>query len=58
MWYTNPGGDKIGYRPQDNAEDYVAALGEKDMREDDIEAAFQGGPLCSAEFDGSIDRIS
>lgn len=58
VWYDNPGGEKIGYQPQDCAEDYAAELSEDAMREDPVTAAFQGGPFCAAEFDGSIDKIS
>jgi uronate dehydrogenase len=57
VWYDNPGGRKIGYEPRDCAEDYAAELGEEAMREEPVEAAFQGGPYCSAEFDGSLGRI-
>ena len=57
VWYDNPGGRKIGYEPKDCAEDYAAELGEEAMREEPVEAAFQGGPYCSAEFDGSLGRI-
>jgi len=57
VWYDNPGGGKIGYAPQDCAEDYAAELDAEAMREEPVEAAFQGGPYCAAEFDGSLPRI-
>lgn len=55
-WYDNPGATRIGYLPQDNAEDYLtqALAGEA---EDTIGCQFQGGPFCSDEFDGTADNI-
>lgn len=57
-WYDNVGASRIGYEPQDCAEDYAQGLSDEAMREDPVEASFQGGPFCAAEFDGSIDRIN
>ncbi|HBB85599.1 MAG TPA: NAD(P)-dependent oxidoreductase [Sulfitobacter sp.] len=56
-WYDNSGGEKIGYQPQDAAEDYAKDLGQVDLQEGEVEAAFQGGPFCSDEFDGDINDI-
>jgi len=56
-WYDNPGATRIGYQPQDNAEAYAATLPAEGYNENDVEAAFQGGPYCSAEFDASLDNI-
>ncbi len=57
-WYDNPGAARIGYAPRDNAETYLATLPPEAYDEDRVEAAFQGGPYCSAEFDASPDNIS
>jgi uronate dehydrogenase len=56
-WYNNPGAVKIGYEPQDCAEDYASELDADAMVENPVEAAFQGGPYCSEEFDGSLTQI-
>jgi len=57
-WYDNPGATKIGYVPSDNAEDFAREFLESEMREDDVEAAFQGGPFCSDEFNGDCSKIT
>jgi uronate dehydrogenase len=56
-WYDNPGAEKIGYRPQDNAEDHATTLPADAPAEGEVEAAFQGGRFCSEEFDGAFARI-
>ncbi len=53
-FYDNPGADKIGFRPQDNAESYADSLSQEDLAENEVEALFQGGPFCSDEFDGKV----
>ena len=52
-WYRNSGAARIGYVPIDNAEDYAASLPPEALTESDVEAAFQGGPFCSAEYDSA-----
>lgn len=49
------GAETIGYRPQDNAEDYAADLAA--MEEPAFEARFHGGSFCAEGFDGDPDRI-
>lgn len=58
-WYRNPGAERIGYRGEDNAEDFASeVLGNPQLEaEDDIGALFHGGPFCSAGFDGDPERI-
>jgi uronate dehydrogenase len=58
-WYQNPGAERIGYRPEDNAEDFASeVLDNLELEpEDAIGALFQGGPFCSDGFDGDPDRI-
>lgn len=58
LWYDNLGGRKIGFEPQDSADDYANALSGDALAENDVEAAFQGGPFCSEEFDGSLAEIN
>jgi uronate dehydrogenase len=50
-WYDNPGAERIGFVPRDNAEDYAGSIPAEGFVEAPVEAAFQGGPFCSAEFD-------
>ena len=50
-WYVNPGAGRIGFAPRDNAEGYAASIPAEGLVETPVEAAFQGGPFCSAEFD-------
>jgi uronate dehydrogenase len=58
-WYDNPGGERVGFHPLDNAEDYAAEIlaSSPPDQEPALERAFQGGPFCSREFDGDPDRI-
>ena len=56
-WYDDPGAAKIGYVPQQNAEDHLSAVQAQSDVEDEVGRLFQGGPFCSIEFDGSIDDI-
>ena len=58
-WYDNPGAKKIGYAPEDSAEDYAAEVLAVVNPEDEpeIDRQFQGGPFCSDEFDGDLARI-
>jgi uronate dehydrogenase len=59
-WWDNPGAERIGYRAQDNAEDYAAELLARQAPEDEpeIERLFHGGPFCGLEFDGDPERLS
>jgi uronate dehydrogenase len=58
-WWDNPGAERIGYRPDDNAEDYAAELLARQAPEDEpeIERLFHGGPFCGLEFDGDPERL-
>ncbi len=51
-WYDNSNAYRLGYKPQDSADDHVAAAeaGEKTAVQDEISLRFQGGPFCSAEY--------
>jgi uronate dehydrogenase len=58
-WYRNPGAGRIGYRGEDDAEDFASeVLGNPELEaEDDIGAMFQGGPFCSDGFGGDPELI-
>lgn len=47
----------IGYRPQDNAEDYATEVLASSPKEDPIAAQFHGGMYCPIEFVGDTTRI-
>lgn len=57
-WWDNANAYRLGYRPQDESEAYAADIlaGEAEPA-DTVAELFQGGPFCSAEFDGDPDRI-
>ena len=59
-WYDNPGAERIGFRPLDDAEAYAAEVmtAAAGAPEPALERAFQGGPFCSQEFDGDAERIA
>lgn len=47
----------LGYRPQDNAEDFAAQVLATSPPEDPIAAQFHGGMYCPIEFVGDTSRI-
>ena len=58
-WWDNPGGERIGYAPEDNAEDYADEMLAK-MKPDDepvTERLFHGGLFCGMEFTGDASKI-
>src|SRR5215472_199490 len=56
-WWDNEPAFRYGYRPTGRAEDYAAAAlaAQKALPADSIGDWYQGGPFCSAEFDGDPD---
>ena len=71
-WWDNQAAYRLGYRPKDNAEDYLdqAMEGERKSREEgqpltgvpagpesDVERLLQGGHYCAIDFSGDLDRI-
>jgi uronate dehydrogenase len=59
-WWHNPVAEKIGYRPEDNAEDYAdKILSHDNPRENEVEVAcdFQGGKYAALEFSGDPGEI-
>jgi uronate dehydrogenase len=57
-WWDNGEAFRFGYRPTGRAEDHVAAALAADAKlpADPIGEWYQGGPFCSDEFDGGIER--
>jgi uronate dehydrogenase len=55
-WWDNSNAYRLGYDPEDNAEDFAAEV-EHIVSDDPIEEAFQGGSYTSPEFVGSPDRV-
>jgi uronate dehydrogenase len=55
--YRNAGLAFLGYRPQDNAEDYAADILRSADTEDAISRQFHGGPYTEIGFDGDLARI-
>ncbi len=57
-WWDNSAAFRFGYRPQGRAEDHSAAALAADLKlpPDPIGEWYQGGPYCSDEFDGGIER--
>ena len=57
-WWDNAAAFRFGYRPQGRAEEHVAQALAADAKlpPDPIGDWYQGGPYCSDEFDGGIER--
>jgi len=55
--WKNPAADLIGYRPQDNAEDFAAELLGKPSAAADPAGEFHGGEFCALEFTGDMGAI-
>ena len=57
-WWDNANAYRLGYRPVDESEPFAAAvLADEPEPTDEVAELFQGGPFCSAEFDGDPSRI-
>jgi len=57
-WWDNAAAFRFGYRPQGRAEDHrdAALAADAKLPSDPIGAWYQGGPYCSDEFDGGVER--
>ena len=57
-WWDNAAAFRFGYQPQGRAEDHSAAALAADATppSDRIGEWYQGGPYCSDEFDGGVER--
>ncbi|HEY4202743.1 MAG TPA: NAD(P)-dependent oxidoreductase [Devosiaceae bacterium] len=53
-WWDNSAAEKLGYQPQDNAEEYAAGV-EHIIATDPLERDFQGGDRVPHEFSGNPD---
>jgi uronate dehydrogenase len=55
-WYDNANAHRLGYRPQDRAEDYALSATEADLAlpPDPVGEQFQGGGFCTMEFSGDV----
>jgi uronate dehydrogenase len=58
-WWDNSNAERLGYRPEDEAEDHaeVAHAASLAQPDDPITAQFQGGTFCALEFAGDVKRI-
>jgi len=58
-WWDNSNAYRLGYAPQDAAEDYAAIAHQASQAkpEDPITAQFQGGTFCTDQFDGDVSQI-
>ncbi len=58
-WWDNPGGARIGFAPQDNAEVLAEEMEAQMAPEDEpeVERAFHGGPFTGMEFSGDPSKI-
>lgn len=58
-WWRDPGARALGYAPGDRSEDHVAAAmaAQALLPPDPIGDHFHGGPFCSQEFDGDLERL-
>jgi uronate dehydrogenase len=57
-WWDNANAYRLGYRPQDESEPFAAeVLADEPEPTDMVAELFQGGPFCSAEFTGDVERI-
>ena len=58
-WWDNANAYRLGYRPQDESETFAAGiLASEPGPVDPVAELFQGGPFCSAEFDGDLELIA
>jgi uronate dehydrogenase len=58
-WWDNSNAERLGYRPQDVAEDHrdAALAATAANPESEVSATFIGGMFCDMEFKGDLDRI-
>lgn len=49
--------DFLGYRPRDNAERFATQMLARGDKRDAVALACHGGPTCSVEFAGTVERI-
>jgi len=57
-WWDNAAAFRFGYRPQGRAEDHrdAALAADAKLPADPVGEWYQGGPYCSDEFEGGVER--
>ena len=55
--YLNRGLEFLGYRPQDNSEDYAVEIMAQRDTEGTVSRQFHGGPYAEMDFDGDLAKI-
>lgn len=55
--WDNPDAARIGYVPQDDAEDHAAQLGAREADPEDPATRFHGGAFCAMEWHGKLPDI-
>jgi uronate dehydrogenase len=55
--WLDPNADFLGYKPQDNAEEFAPELAGKTAPPGDPAAECHGGPFCALEFAGDLSKI-
>ena len=55
--WNNSGAELIGYKPEDDAEDYLNVVKSKGSSEDRVASLFHGGHFCQRGFEGDPGRI-
>jgi uronate dehydrogenase len=58
-WWDNTRALELGYQPSGRSEDYAAGIlaAGKSAKADPVGNFFQGGPFCTDEFEGHLERI-
>jgi uronate dehydrogenase len=58
-WWDNSRARELGYKPEGKSEEFApeALAAQARLSADPIGGYFQGGPFCSEEFEGELDRI-
>ena len=58
-WWDNSEAERLGYRPEDNADDYAEEVlrAEASKPKDPLAERFQGGPFVSQEFESDPSRL-
>ena len=56
-WWLNPGADRIGFKPQDNAESFAAKFDAQRAAPGDVGELFHGGFFCAQEFANDANHV-
>jgi uronate dehydrogenase len=55
--WNNAGAAVLGYRPRDNAEQFVNEIMSQQEADDPVAGLFHGGPYCSIDYSGNLKEI-